>query len=70
MFYAAHPQRSRARAGMDLMKLQALMGHATLKMTKGYFEMLDDDLIDAHREYGSIVRYISYLKRLIIFVYM
>jgi len=47
------------RAGMDLLELQALMGHASLDMTKRYIEILEDDLIKAHREYGPIDRYIS-----------
>jgi len=44
---------------MDLLELQALMGHASLDMTKRYIEILEDDLIKAHREYGPIDRYIS-----------
>jgi hypothetical protein len=34
------------------------MGHASLEMTKRYIEMLDDDLIDAHREHGPIDKYL------------
>ena len=44
------------RSGMDLMELQALMGHASLDMTRRYIEMLDEDLLDAHRQHGPIDR--------------
>lgn len=47
------------RAGMDLLELQALMGHSSLDMTKRYIEMLEDDLINAHREHGPIDKYIK-----------
>jgi len=47
------------RSGMDLIELQALMGHASLDMTKRYIEMLEDDLLEAHREHGPIDRYIK-----------
>lgn len=46
------------RAGMDLLELQALMGHASLDMTKRYIQMLDDDLIEAHRKHGPIDNYL------------
>jgi site-specific recombinase XerD len=39
---------------MDLLELQALMGHASFEMTKHYIQMLDEDLINAHREHGPI----------------
>ena len=47
------------RAGMDLLELQALMGHASLDMTKRYIEMLEDDLLEAHREHGPIDKYLA-----------
>lgn len=47
------------RAGMDLLELQALMGHASLDMTKRYIEMIEDDLIAAHREHGPIDKFIQ-----------
>ncbi len=48
------------RSGMDLLELQALMGHASLEMTKRYIEMLEDDLIEAHRKHGPIDRYLNW----------
>ena len=47
------------RAGMNLMDLQALMGHASLDMTRHYIQMEDEDLINAHREHGPIDNYLS-----------
>jgi integrase/recombinase XerD len=46
------------RAGMDLLELQALMGHASLEMTKHYIHMLDDDLLEAHKEHGPVDKYL------------
>jgi len=31
-----------------------LLGHTTLEMTKRYIHMVDDDLVEAHKEYGPI----------------
>lgn len=42
------------RAGMNPLHLQALMGHTTLEMTRRYIAMVDDDLVQAHKEYGPI----------------
>ena len=42
------------RAGMNPLHLQALLGHTTLEMTKRYIQMVDDDLVEAHKEYGPI----------------
>jgi site-specific recombinase XerD len=42
------------RAGMNLLHLQGLMGHSTIEMTRRYVQMLDDDLLEAHREHGPI----------------
>jgi integrase/recombinase XerD len=39
---------------MDPLHLQALLGHTTLEMTKRYIQMVDDDLVEAHKEYGPI----------------
>ena len=47
------------RAGMNLLQLQALLGHSSLDMTKRYVDMLEDDLLAAHREHGPIDRFIS-----------
>jgi site-specific recombinase XerD len=37
------------RAGMDVLHLQALLGHASLTMVQHYAQMIDDDLLQAHR---------------------
>lgn len=42
------------RAGINPLHLQALMGHSNLEMTRRYIQMMDDDLINAHREYGPV----------------
>ena len=42
------------RAGMNLLYLQGLMGHSTVEMTRRYVQMIDDDLLEAHREHGPI----------------
>jgi site-specific recombinase XerD len=42
------------RAGMNLLHLQGLLGHSTIEMTRRYVQMLDDDLLEAHREHGPI----------------
>ena len=39
---------TRHRAGMDLIEIQALLGHASLDMTLRYIEMFEDDFINAH----------------------
>jgi integrase/recombinase XerD len=42
------------RAGMNLIQLQAMMGHSSLEMTRNYVQMLDEDLIEAHKAHGPI----------------
>ena len=42
------------RAGMNLIQLQAMMGHSSLEMTRKYIQMIDEDLIEAHKEHGPI----------------
>ena len=42
------------RAGMNVFQLQALMGHASLEMTRHYVTILDDDLKVSHKAYGPI----------------
>jgi site-specific recombinase XerD len=42
------------KAGMDLIHLQSLMGHSTLEMTRQYIQLLDDDLLKAHKEHGPV----------------
>lgn len=48
------------RAGMSPLVVQDLMGHADLTMTKHYAQMIDDDLIQSHKEFSPI----DNLKRL------
>jgi len=47
------------RAGMDLVELQALMGHSSLEMTKKYIQMLDEDLLHAHQQHGPIDHHLN-----------
>jgi site-specific recombinase XerD len=42
------------RAGMNLLHLQGLLGHSTMEMTRRYVQMIDDDLLEAHRVHGPI----------------
>lgn len=42
------------RAGMSPLHLQGLLGHSTLEMTRRYTQMVEDDLVDAHRDHGPI----------------
>lgn len=42
------------RAGMDVLHLQALMGHSSLEMTRDYAQMVDDDLLTEHKEHSPI----------------
>ncbi|MBU2578412.1 tyrosine-type recombinase/integrase [Patescibacteria group bacterium] len=42
------------RAGMNLIQLQAMMGHSSLEMTSKYIQMLDEDLVEAHKAHGPI----------------
>ena len=39
---------------MNVIQLQVLLGHLTLEMTRHYIELLDEDLINAHKELGPI----------------
>ncbi len=47
------------RAGMNVFQLQGLLRHSTLEMTRHYIEMLDEDLVKAHREHGPIDNFIN-----------
>lgn len=49
------------RAGMSPLAVQDLMGHADLTMTKHYAQMIDDDLLAAHKKFSPI----EHLKDLI-----
>jgi site-specific recombinase XerD len=42
------------RGGMDVLHLQALLGHATLDMVQHYAQMEDEDLLQAHGQYSPI----------------
>jgi site-specific recombinase XerD len=42
------------RAGMDVLHLQALLGHSDLTMVEHYAQMVDDDLLQAHRQYSPV----------------
>lgn len=46
------------RAGMNLIQLQAIMGHSSLDMTRKYIQMLEEDIIEAHKEHGPIDTFI------------
>lgn len=48
------------KAGMDVVHLQALMGHHNLETTRRYIQLLDEDLINEHHEHSPI----DNLKRL------
>ncbi len=42
------------RAGMDVLHLQAMLGHASLDMVQHYAQMVDDDLLQAHKAHSPI----------------
>lgn len=42
------------RNGMDVLHLQAMLGHASLDMVYHYAQMVDDDLLQAHREHSPV----------------
>jgi integrase/recombinase XerD len=42
------------RAGMDVLHLQALLGHASLDMVQHYAQMVDDDLLTEHRAHSPV----------------
>ncbi len=42
------------RAGMDVLHLQAMLGHASLDMVQHYAQMIDDDLLGAHKAHSPI----------------
>jgi integrase len=51
------------RAGMNPLHLQALLGHTTLEMTRRYIQMVDDDLVEAHKEYGPVDNILHHSKK-------
>jgi site-specific recombinase XerD len=42
------------RAGMDVLHLQAMLGHEGLEMTRHYVQVVDDDLLREHRAHSSV----------------
>lgn len=42
------------RSGMDVLHLQALLGHSTLDMVQHYAQMIDEDLLQAHNAYSPV----------------
>jgi integrase/recombinase XerD len=42
------------RAGMDILHLQALLGHASLDMVQHYAQMVDDDLLAEHKAHSPV----------------
>ncbi len=42
------------RVGMDVLHLQAMLGHAGLEMVQHYAQMVDEDLLQAHRAHSPI----------------
>ncbi|HNE70055.1 MAG TPA: tyrosine-type recombinase/integrase [Anaerolineales bacterium] len=42
------------RAGMDVLHLQAMLGHASLEMVQHYAQMVDDDLLQAHQAHSPM----------------
>jgi len=42
------------RADMDVLHLQAMLGHASLEMVKHYAQMVDDDLLQEHKAHSPM----------------
>jgi site-specific recombinase XerD len=42
------------RGGMDVLHLQALLGHSSLEMVRPYAQMIDDDLLQDHHAHSPI----------------
>ncbi len=47
------------RAGIGPLHLKGLLGHESLEMTLKYVRMVDDDLIQAHKEFGPIDHFLN-----------
>jgi site-specific recombinase XerD len=39
---------------MDVLHLQAMLGHASLDMVQHYAQMIDDDLLQAHQAHSPV----------------
>jgi integrase/recombinase XerD len=46
------------RAGMNILQHQAMMSHSSLEMTRNYIQMLDEDLVEAHKAHGPVDSFI------------
>jgi len=42
------------RNGMDVLHLEAMLGHANLEMVQHYAQMVDDDLLQAHKQHSPV----------------
>jgi site-specific recombinase XerD len=42
------------RAGMNALTIPTLLGHEDLTMTKHYAEMVDDGLLQAHKQHSPV----------------
>lgn len=42
------------RSGMDVLHLQALLGHASLDMVQHYAQMVDEDLLQSHQAHSPV----------------
>ena len=42
------------RNGMDVLHLQAMLGHASLTMVEHYAQMIDADLLQSHQQYSPV----------------
>jgi len=42
------------RAGMDVLHLQSMLGHSSLEMVYHYAQMVDDDILQAHKQHSPI----------------
>jgi len=47
------------RAGMDLLRLAAMLGHEDLKTLRGYLKFVQADLQAAHKAHGAVERLLS-----------
>jgi integrase/recombinase XerD len=47
------------KAGMNPLHLQGLLGHSSLEMTRRYIQMVDEDFLEAHKQYGPIDKYVK-----------
>jgi site-specific recombinase XerD len=39
---------------MDVLHLQAMLGHESLEMTRDYAQMVDEDLLQAHKAHSPV----------------